>query len=464
MTLIPRSLQARTAVVIASAFFVFLSLFFVTTYFSIRNSLLTRSDGEVHNELEQIASVLHPNISNDTLAHILSEHQSIGESPLRYVFLELRNGNFIVSTIDSSKSLPRDVVFEIQHHPGKPVSYATSEGDMRLISLAHGNHIIGASYNTIILEESEQSIIQVFAYYLDAGLLVGILGGIFLSKYLIGPITSLATTARTILHHSRHSPARLPVSKTILEVGALARSINELLDAREQAMERQRNFAADAAHELRTPLTVLKGEIEVELRITEKGSPQAELLRSNLEEIDRLISTVQDLLELAEIESEKDQSVEQNECSILSSINYAAEHLRSLAEARGIEFVIPEQDVIIAAQEKRITRLIYNLLLNAIQHSGVSHRVEILLKMTDEGCIVEIEDRGKGIPPERMEHLFERFHPTERSFPQKNGGAGLGLAIVKSIADHYHFKLSVKSGEDTGTTVSVHIPRSAIVG
>ena len=127
-------------------------------------------------------------------------------------------------------------------------------------------------------------------------MIVGIFGGIFLSKYLIGPIGDLATSARNILHLHEESPDRLPVSKNIEEVAHLAQSINELLDARELAMERQRNFAADAAHELRTPLTVLKGEIEVELRMIDHDSPQAELLHSNLEEIERLISTVQDLL------------------------------------------------------------------------------------------------------------------------------------------------------------------------
>ena len=464
MTLIPRSLQARTAVVIASAFFVVLSLFFVTTYFSIRNSLLARSDGEVRTELERIASSLRAGISKDSLIHILSERRSIGESELHFVLLERVDEGFTVFPTEAGATIPHDVAMKIEQHPGEPASYSNREGDMRLVSMTSQGFIIGAAYNTLLLEEAEDSIIQVFAYYLAAGLLISIFGGIFLSKYLIGPISILANAARTILHLPGRSQARLPVSETVLEVAGLARSMNELLDAREQAMELQRNFAADAAHELRTPLTVLKGEIEVELRTTGHDGPQAELLRSNLEEIERLISTVQDLLELAEIESENDHTTHQNECSLLSAINYAAGHLRSLAEARGIEFVMPEKDVIIAAQEKRITRLIYNLLLNAIQHSGVSHRVEVLLEMKNDGCMVEIQDHGKGIPTERIDHLFERFHSTGRSFPEKNGGAGLGLAIVKSIADHYNFKLSVISAEDTGTTVSIHIPRSAILG
>ncbi len=80
-------------------------------------------------------------------------------------------------------------------------------------------------------------------------------------------------------------------------------------------------------------------------------------------------------------------------CSLRSIMR--RRHIRSLTEARGIKIVIPKKDVIIAAQEKRITRLIYNLLLNAIQNSGVSHRVEVLLEMKNDGCMVEIQDHGE---------------------------------------------------------------------
>ncbi len=464
MRIIPQSLQWRTALSIALAFFVFLTLFFATSYVSIHRSLLYRSDSEVRRELERFAAEIKPGLSRDTLAHILSENRSIGESPLRDVFLASHQGNVLVSIGNGIGNLPSNVMMELKLNHGQPLSYSTSEGDMRLISIRHADFIIGASYNMIVLEEAEDSIIHVFAYYLAGGLFVGILGGIILSKYLIGPIGSLAATAKSILHKPEQSLARLPVSKSIEEVAALARSINELLDARERAMERQRNFAADAAHELRTPLTVLKGEIEVELRLTQAGSPHVEVLRSNLEEIDRLISTVQDLLELAEIESETSQDSRESQCSIQSAILYAANRLRSLASERGIAFDLPTEDVTIAAEEKRITRLIYNLLLNAVQHSSKGGRIFVRVHSSTGGGILEIEDQGTGIPPDRLAHLFERFYRTEGQAADSRGGAGLGLAIVKSIADHYGFTLSVRSSEHSGTTVFVSLPQSAIIG
>ncbi|HEX5315928.1 MAG TPA: ATP-binding protein, partial [Candidatus Kapabacteria bacterium] len=339
----------------------------------------------------------------------------------------------IVFASKPDSTLPGDVVQHIEEHPNTPQTYETAQGTLRLIAIAQQDFIVGASYNTIALEEAENSVLHVFAYYLVAGLLLGILGGIVLSRYLIGPIRALARAATNILNHPDRPRARLPISKTILEVAELAHSINELLDTREYAHEQQSNFAADVAHELRTPLTVLKGEMEVELRLTESESPQADLLRSNLEEIERLISTVQDLLELAEIEAE--QNLDYSKCSLLDAIQDAAERLQPLAASHGLSIRIPDWDVVVAGEEKRITRLLYNLLLNAIQHSIFPSQLEIRLLKTLEGCDIEIADHGTGIPPERLAHLFERFYHATDGREDRRGGAGLGLAIVKSIAD-----------------------------
>ncbi|HZK75492.1 MAG TPA: HAMP domain-containing sensor histidine kinase [Candidatus Kapabacteria bacterium] len=462
MKFFPRSLQSRAALVIALAFVALLSFFFVSTYFSIRSSLLARSDDEVRDELRAIAAALHPDISGAALAGILAEHRSIGESQLRFVILERRRNGIILLASEPDSTMPGDVVQHIEQHPRAPLTYATAQGTMRLIGITSADFIVGAAYNTIALDEAENSVLHVFAYYLIAGLLLGILGGIILSRYLIGPIGALANSARTILNRPDRFPARLPISNTILEVADLARSINELLDARERALDQQRSFAADAAHELRTPLTVLKGEIEVELRLMDPASPQADLLRSNLEEIERLISTVQDLLELAEIEAERE--LERSKCSLLDAIQYASERLHPLAASRNIFIRIPEWDVMIAGEEKRITRLLYNLLLNAIQHSAHGSQAEIRLQKTNEGCDIKIVDDGTGIPPERLAHLFERFYHTREGREERRGGAGLGLAIVKSIADHYGFTLAFQSAEGIGTTVTVHIPLAAIVG
>src|ERR1035437_10904400 len=114
MRLIPQSLQARTAAVIALTFFVFLTLFFVTTYFSIRNSLLQRSDGEVRTELNEIASRLQARPSEEEISHILAERRSIGESQLNYILIERKSDSFIMHTAITGVVLPPDVVHRVE--------------------------------------------------------------------------------------------------------------------------------------------------------------------------------------------------------------------------------------------------------------------------------------------------------------------------------------------------------------
>ncbi len=280
MSRAPNRLQARTAAAIAITLFLFLSLFFYTSYVSIRHSVLTRSDGEALIELRKIAAAIPASLALDSVQGILSRHGAIGESALEFVLLHRTDSGF-----ETLKPLPNDIpastLHQLEGRPGTVFSFSTPTEEMRMVSITQANFILGAAYNTIALEEAERSVIEVFGYYLVAGLFVAIASGIFLSRYLIGPINLLARSARNLLSHDRASLGktyRLPVSTKVAEVAELARSINAVLDARDRALEHERNFAADAAHELRTPLTVLKGEIEVELRTADPAGSQAELL------------------------------------------------------------------------------------------------------------------------------------------------------------------------------------------
>ncbi|HEY3874333.1 MAG TPA: HAMP domain-containing sensor histidine kinase, partial [Candidatus Kapabacteria bacterium] len=392
-----------------------------------------------------------PGLLPAEISSLIAGHRRIGESVLLFDIFEMQGPN-IVPILLQANDAPRAIIDEIKTASG-PLRYSSSRGPMRIIILRTPVSIIAAAYSTIALEEAEESVIEVFAYYLLGGLLLAAIGGIILSRYLIGPIESLAGSAKEIVREPERT--RLPETSSIAEIADVARSINALLEARERALEQQRNFAADAAHELRTPLTVLKGEIEVELRMAPDGE-QAELLRSNLEEIERLIDIVQDLLELAEIESGEKEREEI--CSLHSALTSAALRLRSLADEKHVEIIVPETELQLVAQERRIMRLVYNLLLNAVQHSNRGGTVTVVLVEAESESIMAFEDTGRGIAPEKLEHLFERFYRAGNE--EKRGGAGLGLAIVKSIADRYGLTLSVRSNPGLGTVVSLTIPHA----
>ncbi len=171
---------------------------------------------------------------------------------------------------------------------------------------------------------------------------------------------------------------------------------------------------------------------------------------------------MQDLLELAEMEAGHPMQEEAGECSLHTALVYAAERLHPLAEARGIEIVLPEDDFVIAAQEERMTRLIYNLLLNAIQHSNRGTNIDVRLLQTKTLSMLEVEDHGEGIAAGETDFLFERFRRGES--PLQPEGTGLGLAIAKSITDHYGFRLELRKNERGGTTARVTIGASGFSG
>lgn len=462
MTLLPRSLRTRTVLLVALAFILFLTFFFLSSFFSIRDSLLRRTDNEVTIQLRKVVAGLRPAMTEAEMAAIVAAHNSIGESRLSITIFE-KQGDSIVQCFPKLRAELETRRITPLPSSERSLSVSAGSDSRRTLTLESGNVVVTAVYDTIAIDEAEDSIVQVFAYYLLAGLVIAALVGVLISRILARPIGVLAASAREIVRRPEPDHARLPVSARISEVAELATAINNLLDARERSVEHMRNFAADAAHELRTPLSVLKGEIEVELRILPEGDERGELLRSNLEEIDRLIAIVQDLLELAEIEQEEPDAVN-SVCSLRSAVEYAAGRLMPLANDRGIHIQTLKQDVLVAASEERMTRLVYNLLLNAVQHSRTAREITVRLVLSDTHCTLEVEDHGVGIPRDRLAHLFDRFFRASPGASSQRRGAGLGLAIAKSIADRYGFRLSVRSEEGSGTTVSVSIPATSVIG
>ena len=448
---------------IALALILFLSAFFGATYVSIRASLLTRSDEEVRQQLQHVISELHQGITTSNLVLALSEYNRTGESQLHYSVLEIRADSIVTiypRLVNNDSLTPPPIIMrKLTIDPSQQLEYFFHGVPQRVLAVRSGNFIAVASFNNIFLDEASEFMIEIFAYSLLIGLVLAAAIGYVVSGFTLTPITILVTAARTILHNPTRSPARLPVSTSIDEVAELARSINELLDQREASLEQMRNFTADAAHELRTPLTVLKGEIEVELRLLPEGSPNEDLFRSNLEEVERLISIVQDLLYLATMEAEPNGDTKHAwECSALDAVKLARNRLATLANSKAIQVRADFEDVIIRAEEERITRLIYNVLLNAIQHTRVGSEIVIDVSDSENGIVLSIRDHGEGIAPGDVSHIFDRFYRADKSRSREHGGAGLGLAIAKSIADRYGFVLNIESELGKGTTVNLFVP------
>jgi signal transduction histidine kinase len=231
----------------------------------------------------------------------------------------------------------------------------------------------------------------------------------------------------------------------------------------QSAFERQKQFTSDASHELRTPLAVMRGDIEITLRRERSAEEYRRTLTSNLEEIIRLSRLVEDLLMLARADAGRVE-LRMEEVDLNKLCQQMIEYITPLALQREQALIYqpempPDAAVVIHADAQRIKQLLLNLLDNAIKYTDVNGAISLRLKTENNQAVITVSDTGRGIPPEDLPHIFERFFrrsgkTSDRSAP----GSGLGLSIVKWIVDSHGGKIEAKSEVGKGTTFFVRLP------
>lgn len=229
-----------------------------------------------------------------------------------------------------------------------------------------------------------------------------------------------------------------------------------------RALERQRDFTADASHELRTPLSVLDAGIQVLRRHPEQTAGEnQEVLDSMAGEAQRMERLVSGLLALARADS-SDAQLQLAEVDLAGIVRAVAGDLAPVADARGVRIQTPAAQAVPAwLDADRVRQLLVILLDNAIKFSPAGGTVEVACQGRAHGVFLQVADRGPGIPPEQRQQVFERFH---RADPSRTGsGAGLGLAIARWIVTAHGGSISLRDNEP-GLRVDVDLPGARAAG
>ena len=282
------------------------------------------------------------------------------------------------------------------------------------------------------------------------------LGGYLIAKRGIRPVSKIADATEQIGHGTLHE--RITIAGLPDELQQLACSFNAMLDRLEQSFARISQFSEDIAHELRTPVNNLRGGMEVVLGKPRSDDEYRDAIGSALEECERLARLVDRLLFIARSEN-SEEKIERDQVNLREELLNTQEFYEVNAEESGVTLAVEApEDLKILANRDLLRSLVGNLVSNAIAHTPHGGHVQMTAAEVNKRTVMTVKDTGKGIPPEHLPHLFDRFYRVDRSRTKTSGGVGLGLAIVNTIAKLHGATLDIVSEIDKGTAISVTFP------
>ncbi|MDJ0900108.1 MAG: ATP-binding protein [Xenococcus sp. MO_188.B8] len=218
-------------------------------------------------------------------------------------------------------------------------------------------------------------------------------------------------------------------------------------------------FISVASHEMRTPLTSIHGVIQfLEAGRLGSLSPAGkEMINLALRNTERLISLLNDVLDLERMESGKEQ-IERQCCDSAELINQAIEIIHYMAQEHQTVIKTNSQSIKLWADPERILQTLTNLISNAIKFSAVGSTIWIMSQQENQKVLFTVKDQGRGIPPDKLESIFERFHQVDATDARKKGGTGLGLAICRSIVEQHGGRIWVESVYGQGSSFYFSLP------
>ena len=273
-----------------------------------------------------------------------------------------------------------------------------------------------------------------------------------LAKRWTRPLTSLDNEIDAITPQSDRLQT-LTVPQQPLEVRKVAQSFNQLLERQYRAMQREKEFIANASHELKTPLAGILGHVNL---IRRHGDKHPELIGKSLKYIDQEAQRMSQLInELLILEGHQTKKL--TEINLSKIIFAEVESLQGAYQQKFITDLNPNISYRITKGD--FQSLVHNLLENAAKYSPTDSIIDVLLTTDNRHIILRVADQGQGIAKENRQKVFERFYREDESHSNKVAGSGIGLSIVKMIIEKYHGKITIRDNEPVGTIFTVYLPK-----
>jgi two-component system, OmpR family, sensor kinase len=281
-----------------------------------------------------------------------------------------------------------------------------------------------------------------------------------LCRIALRPLTEMADAAHTI--GGDDAGLRLPAPVTDDELGELGRSFNALLDRLGESLERQRRFTGDASHQLCTPLTALQGQVDLVLRQERPPDEYRRVLSLVRAKTRHLRQIVDGLMFL----SRADAEARRPELERIVLEDWLREFLEAWPNPRQSDVIFrPDAATsgMVLVHPPLLGELLNNVLDNAAKYGRPGTPITVTLTRQDDGLCVSVSDRGPGIDPADLPHVFEPFFRAEAARIRGTTGTGLGLSVAARIAAVFGARIVARSNPHSGTTFALTMPESVAI-
>lgn len=448
---------------------VVLTLFSGVVYTVMRHQLLGRIDQGLDEELADVLSEVRRHNDSATLLEWLNRRFARHEG-FDFEITDSGGERFFANPRLIERSLSFAGVSGAEPSPRLQTVQVDSEGRWRVIAVRadgpEGALTVKVGRSLAAFEHESRELLATFLLTGPLTLLIAVGGGYFLARRALAPVHAITQTARRI--SADRLSERISVENPDDELGTLAETLNGMIERLERSFTEMRRFTADAAHELRTPLAVIRNEVEVSLRSPRSSEEYCRVLENLLEETNRLSTMADQLLFLsrqdAGLQYRADEEIEMS--GLLAEV---VNNMQLLAQEKDVRLIFedarpdPQADHRLKGDGRRLRRVFYNLLDNAIKYTPAGGEIRVTTRRDDGHLTVTISDTGAGIPPEHLPRIFERFYRADPARSGEVNGAGLGLSICRSVIRGMSGDISVDSTPGLGTAVTVRFPVSSCV-
>ncbi len=453
-------------------------------YLTLSKSLYRDVDNKLRSMAELIASESASPLSKFGFGNIdQALEASMNLKPIGKFIQVLDGSGNIGRKSDNLKNVQLPISLNALKNASKGlVTFETNQffgtAPLRIVTypVLEDNHITQIVQVASSLEDVEDALNTLLIILIIAGplvLLVASLGGQFLANKALKPVDNITQTARMIT--SQNLNQRIKPLKVKDEISRLIETFNEMISRLDRSFRQIKQFSTDASHELKTPLTILKGEVEVALLKERSPNEYEQILKSNLEEINRMSQIVENLLILSRADG-GDIHLKRDDLNLTEVLKEVVTQVNVLAQSKHLRILTSNhhEEIHILGDPLRIRELFLNLIENGIKYTEEGGSIQIhLSKCTSleegsqfgkpKGEVTEFvrvvfSDTGIGISKQDQERIFDRFFRVDQARSREQGGSGLGLSICKWIVEAHRGKIEVESELGRGSSFIVKLP------